>query len=78
MYGVVLAVNREESHVVPVHCGHHHFPGCDKDLFIGEGDLLAAFDGFVCCGQAHYPHRGRHDEFGVGMSGDALDALGAE
>src|ERR1700741_1781262 len=75
---IVLAVNWKESHVIPLHCGHHHFPGCDKDLFIGEGDLLAVFDCFVCCRQAHYPYRGRHNKFGIGMSGDTLDSLGAE
>src|ERR1700722_11900689 len=75
---VVLAVNREEGYFISLHCGHDLSPSHLKDLFIGESDLLAAFDCFVCGRQTHYPHRGRHYKFGVGMSGNALDAFGAE
>jgi chitodextrinase len=78
MDGVVLAIHRQQRHVVSLDACHHYFACGYQNFLIGKGNVFAALYGFVGGGKTDHADGGGQDGFRVGMSGHTFDAFGAE
>jgi hypothetical protein len=73
--GVVFAVDGEQFPAGFGGGGHDKFTGSDEDLFVGESDGAAEFNGFVGGFESNDTDGSGNDDVGAGVSSDGQHAL---